>query len=82
MLHPDSEEYNTWCTNLNICNVILKKNIHEAKSLHCEQLFDKYKFKVASTWKAINEIISRHKLMHNFQHVLNKIIRHILIRLT
>ena len=42
MLHPDSAQYNTCCTY----NAILKKNIREAKGLHYEQLFDKYKFKI------------------------------------
>ena len=60
MLHPDSAQYNTCCTNLKTYNVILK-NIREAKRLHYEQLSDKYKFNAANTWKAINEIISRHK---------------------
>ena len=44
MLYPDSTQYNTCCTNLKIYNVILKKNIREAKRLHYEQLIDKYKF--------------------------------------
>ena len=34
--------------------------------LHYEQLFDKYKFNAANTWKAINEIISRHKSSTQF----------------
>ena len=66
MLHPDSAQYNTCCTNLKTYNVILKKNIREAKRLQYEQLFDKCKFNAANTWKAINEIISRHKFSTQF----------------
>ena len=81
MLHPDSTEYNTCCTNLKTYNVILKKNILEAKRLQYEQLkknileakrlqyeqlVDKYKFDGANTRKAINEIISRHKFSTQF----------------
>ena len=66
MLHPDSTEYNMCCTNLKTYNVMLKKSICEAKRLHYEQLFDKYKFNAANTWNAINEIISRHKFSIKF----------------
>ena len=66
MLDPDCAQYTTSCTNLKTYNVILKKNIREAKRLHYVQLFDKYKFNAANTWKAINEIISRHKSSTQF----------------
>ena len=61
IIHPDSAQYNMCCTNLKTYNVILNENIREAKILHCEQRFDRYRFNAANTWKATNEIISRHK---------------------
>ena len=66
MLHRVSAKYNTCCTIPKTYNVILKKSIREAQRLNYGQLFDKYKFNAANTWKAINEIISRHTFSTQF----------------
>ena len=42
------------------------RTISLLQRLHYEQLFDKCKFNAANTWKAINEIISRHKFSAQF----------------
>ena len=56
---PNSIEYNTHKQNLSVFNGILKRIIREAKTLHYEKLFHKYRSDMKMTWKTISEVVCK-----------------------
>ena len=56
---PNSIEYNTHKENLSVFNGILKRIIREAKTLHYEKLFHKYRSDMKMTWKTISEVVCK-----------------------
>ena len=56
---PNPIEYNTYKHNLSVFNGILKRIIREAKTLHYEKLFHKYRSDMKMTWKTISEVVCK-----------------------
>ena len=56
---PNSIEYNTHKHNLGVLNGILKRIIREAKILHFEKLFHKYRSDMKMTCKTISEVVCK-----------------------
>ena len=56
---PNSIEYDTHKQNLSVLKGILKRIIREAKTLHYEKLFHKYRSDMKMTWKTISEVVCK-----------------------
>ena len=56
---PNSIEYSTHKHNLGVFNGILKIIIREAKILHYDKLFHKYRSDMKMTWKTISEVVCK-----------------------
>ena len=59
--NPSSPHYNTLNINLKTYNLILKKSIMSVKQMYYESCFNRYGNDILSTWKTINEILTKNQ---------------------
>ena len=64
--NPSSPHYKKLSTNLKTYNLILKKSIISAKQICYESCFNRYGNDIRSTWKTINEILTKSQTKNKF----------------